>query len=108
MGLESVKKQGRIVITAIVLINTAQGRTPDVAQALIDLPGVAEAYSVAGPYDLVAIVRVLHHDDLADLVAGHIQKVPGIEATNTLIAFRAYSQRDLEAMWDIGNEELAK
>ena len=91
------------MITAIVLINTAQGRTPEVAQALIDHPGVTEAYSVAGQYDLVAIVRVRHHDDLADLVAGHLQKIPGITATNTLIAFRAYSQRDLEAMWDVGN-----
>jgi DNA-binding Lrp family transcriptional regulator len=93
------------MITAIVLINTAQGRTPEVAQALIELPGVTEAYSVAGPYDLVAMARVRHHDDLAELVSGRIQKVPGIEATNTLIAFQAYSQRSLEAMWDIGNEE---
>ncbi len=96
-----------IMITAIVLTNTAQGHTPEVAQALIDLPGVTEVYSVAGPYDLVAIVRVRLHDELADIVAGHIQKIPGVEATNTLIAFRAYSQRDLEAMWDIGNDEAA-
>ena len=92
------------MITAIVLVNTAKGRTPEVAQALIDLPGVTEAYSVAGPYDLVAIARVREHDDLADLIAGHLQKIPGIESTNTLIAFRAYSQREMEAMWDIGNE----
>jgi hypothetical protein len=59
---------------------------------------------VAGAYDLVAIARVRHHDDLADLVAGHVQTIPGIAATNTLIAFRAYSQRDLEAMWDIGSD----
>jgi len=96
------------MITAIVLINTAQGRTPEVAQALLELPGVTEAYSVAGPYDLVAIVRVEQHDQMADLVAGRIQKVPGIETTNTLIAFQAYSQRLLEAMWDIGNEELSR
>jgi len=96
------------MITAIVLINTTQGRTPEVAQTLIDLPGVTEAYSVAGPYDLVAMVRVRQHDELADLVAGHIQKVPGIETTNTLIAFQAYSHRSLEAMWDIGNEELIR
>ena len=93
------------MITAIVLVNTAQGRTQEVAQALIDLPGITEAYSVAGPYDLVAIARVRHHDDLADLVSGRIQKISGIQATNTLIAFRAYSQRDLEALWDVGNEE---
>jgi len=93
------------MVTAIVLINTAQGCTPEVAQALIDLPGITEAYSVAGSYDLVAVARVRDHEELADLVAGHVQKIAGIEATNTLIAFRAYSRRDLEAMWDIGNEE---
>ena len=91
------------MVTAIVLINTAQGRTPEVAQALIDLPGIAEAYSVAGTHDLVAIARVKDHEQLADLVAGQVQKIQGISATNTLIAFKAYSRRDLEAMWDIGN-----
>ena len=93
------------MVTAIVLISTAQGCAAEVAQALIDLPGIAEAYSVAGSYDLVAIARVSDHEKLADLVAGQVQKVPGIAATNTLIAFRAYSQRDLEAMWDVGNED---
>ncbi len=93
------------MITAIVLIKTAQGRTQEVAQALIEMPGVTEAYSVAGMYDLVAMARVRHHDDLANLVTESIQRIKGIEETNTLIAFRAYSRRDLEAMWDIGNEE---
>ncbi len=92
------------MVTAIVMINIAQGCTAEVAQTLIGLPGITEAYSVAGSYDLVAIARVNDHEKLADLVAGKVQKVPGITATNTLIAFRAYSQRDLEAMWDIGNE----
>jgi DNA-binding Lrp family transcriptional regulator len=93
------------MVTAIVLIKTAQGQTQDVAQALIEMAGISEAYSVAGAYDLVAIARVRHHDALADLVTGGIQKIAGIETTNTLIAFRAYSRRDLDAMWDIGNEE---
>jgi len=91
------------VITAIVLMKTEQGREAEVAQALIELSGVAEAYSVAGPYDLVAIARVRQHEELADLVAGKVQKIPGIASTTTLIAFQAYSQRDLAAMWDLGN-----
>jgi len=95
------------MIAAIVLINTNQGKTPAVAQALIEMPGVTEAYSVAGPFDLVAIVRVRQHEELASLVTEGIQKVDGIRATQTLIAFRAYSQRDLDRMWDIGNEEAA-
>ena len=93
------------MITAIVLINTQQGKTPVVAQALIEMAGVTEAYSVAGPFDLVAILRVCRHDELAALVTEGIQKVDGIRSTQTLIAFRAYSQRDLDAMWDVGNEE---
>lgn len=93
------------MITAIILLTTERGRVPEVAQQLTSLPGITEVYSVSGQYDLVAIGRVRRHEDLDDLVAGHLQKIPGIESTNTLIAFRAYSQRDLEAMWDIGNEE---
>jgi DNA-binding Lrp family transcriptional regulator len=93
------------MVTAIILIKTAQGRTPEVAQALLELSGITEAFSVAGPWDLVAIARVRHHDELADLVTAQVQKISGIGETNTLIAFRAYSQRSLEAMWDIGNEE---
>jgi len=96
------------MISAIVLINVVQGRVPDVAQALIALAGITEVYSVAGPQDLVAIVRVQHHEELEDLVAGRIQGISGIESTNTLIAFRAYSRRELEATWDIGNEELSE
>jgi DNA-binding Lrp family transcriptional regulator len=93
------------MISAIILINVVQGRVPEVAQALIGLQGITEAYSVAGPYDLVAVARVGEHEELEQLVAGQVQRISGIESTETLIAFRAYSLRDLEAMWDIGNEE---
>jgi DNA-binding Lrp family transcriptional regulator len=95
------------VVTAIVLINVEQGCVPAVAKALIREKGVAEAYSVAGGYDLVAIARVRQHEELADLVAGRLQAIPGIVATETLIAFRAYSQKDLAAMWEVGFEEPA-
>ncbi len=92
------------MITAIILIHTAKGRTPEVAQALVDTPGITEAYSVAGEYDLVAMARVQQHEDLSDLVTGRVQQIPGIEATNTLIAFKAFSKRDLEALFDVGND----
>lgn len=95
------------MVTAIILINVAQGRVPEVAEALIRLPGITEAYSVAGMYDIVAVARVRRHEELADLVAGQLQSISGIEGTNTLTAFRAYSQRDLEAIWEIGFEETA-
>ena len=65
--------------------------------------GITEVFSVAGGVaDLIAIVRVRHHDDLAEVVTGRIATLPGIESTTTLVAFKAYSRHDLEAIWDLG------
>jgi DNA-binding Lrp family transcriptional regulator len=90
------------VITAIVLIEVEPRAIPDTAQALADLDDVSEVYSVTGEFDLVAIVRVRTHDALADVVTGEIAKVEGIERTETLVAFRAYSRHDLESMFSLG------
>jgi DNA-binding Lrp family transcriptional regulator len=57
---------------------------------------------VTGDEDLVAIVRVRQHEELADVVTRHIARCDGIVATRTLVAFRAYSRHDLEAMFDLG------
>jgi DNA-binding Lrp family transcriptional regulator len=91
------------MITAFVLLTIAPGRVKPLAEKLLDVPGVAEVYSVAGPFDLVAVVRVKQHEDLAELVTTHVAGLEGIVRTETLIAFRAYSKRDLDAMWDLGN-----
>jgi DNA-binding Lrp family transcriptional regulator len=90
------------VITAIVLIDCATDSIPEVAEALAGLPGVSEVYSVAGSVDLIAIVRVKEFDDIAQVIAGGIDKTPGVINTDTHIAFRAYSQHDLEAAFSIG------
>lgn len=90
------------MVTAIVLVNAARGQVNEVAGALVDIEGVSEVYSVGGRYDLVAIVRVHSNEDFAELVTNHLQKVPGIEDTETLIAFRAQSRHDLESMFSIG------
>lgn len=93
------------MITAIVLIQGKRDMLPETAEALVDIPGVKEVYSVAGDYDLVAIVRVKQHEDLADVVTKNLLKMEGIVRTNTLIAFKSYSRKDLERMWEIGLEE---
>lgn len=93
------------MVTAIVLIEGERDKLPETAEALADVPGVAEVYSVAGQYDLVAIIRVKKHEELADIVTKKLLKMDGIARTNTLIAFKSYSRRDLERMWEIGLEE---
>ena len=92
------------MITAIVLIQGERDKLPETAAAIADVEGVAEVYSVAGDYDLVAIIRVREHDELAEVVTGQLLKMGGIVRTNTLIAFKSYSRRDLERMWEIGLE----
>jgi DNA-binding Lrp family transcriptional regulator len=92
------------VITAIVNIRCEVDRIPEVAEAIADLPGVSEVYSVTGDVDLVAMVRVRQHDDLADAIAGRLNKIQGVLATETYIAFRTYSRHDLEAAFSIGLE----
>jgi DNA-binding Lrp family transcriptional regulator len=92
------------MITAIVNVNAAVDRIPEVAQAIADLEGVTEVYSVAGDVDLVAMVRVRRHEELADVIAGRLNRVEGVLATQTLIAFQAYSKHDLEATFSLGIE----
>ncbi|MGC4805691.1 Lrp/AsnC family transcriptional regulator [Micromonospora sp. DT233] len=90
------------MITAIVLIDCATDSIPEVAENLANLPGVSEVYSVAGHVDLIAVVRVRVFDEIAQVIAGSISKVPGVLNTESHIAFRAYSRHDLEEAFAIG------
>lgn len=90
------------MVTAIVLLIVERNKINDVAEKLSRTDGVSEVYSVAGQYDLVAILRVQNNDFLADLVTREILQVEGIINSETLIAFRAYSRHDLESMFSIG------
>jgi DNA-binding Lrp family transcriptional regulator len=92
------------MVTAFVLLNTERGRVAEVAEALAAIAGIAEVHSVAGRFDLVAIVRVQENEALADLVTRQMLQVEGIVHSETLIAFRAYSRHDLESLFSIGLE----
>ena len=93
------------MITAFVLVKAAGDVIPDVAESIASIDGVSEVYSVTGDIDLVAIVRVSAHDDLADVIPDRLSKVPGVLGTHTHIAFRAYSSHDLEAAFALGYDE---
>jgi len=89
-------------VTAIVLIKALSDQVSTLAMALVEIDGVAEVFSVAGHYDLVAIVRTSDNDRLAAVVSDGIRKLPGIAGTETLIAFRAYSRGELETAYSLG------
>ena len=90
------------MITAIVFVEADVANIPEVAEQIAALDGVSEVYSVTGHIDLIALVRVPRHDDVATVVADRLNKVEGVLSTETHIAFRTYSSHDLEAAFSIG------
>lgn len=93
------------MITAIVLIQTEVDQVNEVAEQIVKLDGISEVYSITGDHDLLAMVRVRHHEELAEVIPGRISKVPGVVHTDTHIAFRTFSRHDLEAMFSLGLPE---
>lgn len=89
--------------TAVVLIEGERDAMSTLGGALADIDGVAEAYSVTGEWDFVAIVRVPRHELLAEVVTQRLLKLPGVTRTQTMVAFAAFSRHDLEAMFSIGS-----
>lgn len=90
------------MVTAFVLIKTDASRIPESAEEISGIEGISEVYSVTGEWDLIAVARVRHHEELADVIADRLSKVAGVIATTTHISFRAYSQHDLDAAFSLG------
>lgn len=93
-------------VNAIVLVNVERGQVNAVAQKIVDIDGVSDVFSIAGRYDLAAILRVNNNEQIADIVTEAIRDIPTITHTETLIAFKAFAKSDLDAAFSIGNEEL--
>jgi DNA-binding Lrp family transcriptional regulator len=93
------------MVSAVILLVVEKTRVNEVAEQLVDLPGITEVYSVAGQYDLVAVARVRDNDAIADAVTRQMLKIEGIVRSETLIAFRVFSRYDLERIFSIGAEE---
>lgn len=92
------------MVTAFVLIDAEPAHVAQLAEEVAAIDGVAESYSVAGHADIVAVVRVSRMEDLAEVVTGKLHSLSGVTDTRTLVAFRSFSRRDLEAMWEIGSD----
>ncbi len=92
------------MLSAFVFVQAEPARIAELGPAIAGIEGVSEVYSVTGDEDLIAVVRVRHHDDLARIVTGMISPLPGVARTRTSIAFQAYSRHDLEAMFALGDD----
>jgi DNA-binding Lrp family transcriptional regulator len=90
------------VTHAIVLIQAERSALANLGGQLAGIDGVAEAYSVTGEWDFVAILRLRRQEQLAEVVTGGISQLEGVSRTHTMVAFEAFSQHDLEALFSIG------
>jgi DNA-binding Lrp family transcriptional regulator len=88
---------------AIVLIEAERTAIKSLGGALAGVEGVAEAYSVTGEWDFVAILRVRDPAAVAEVVTSRFAALEGIKRTHTLVAFEVFSQHDLEALFSIGS-----
>jgi DNA-binding Lrp family transcriptional regulator len=90
------------MLTAFVLITCEAQQINEVAQTVAELPNVAEVYSVTGDVDIIAVLRIREYESLDEAVPGGIAQIPGVRGTKTVLAFRRFARRDLEAGFDIG------
>jgi DNA-binding Lrp family transcriptional regulator len=90
------------MVNAIVLLKVQSDRINQVAEELVELDGISEVYSVAGQVDLVVIIRARNDEQVAALVTEKMLQVEGLVSSETLIAFRAFSQHDLDGMFSVG------
>ncbi|MBI5556764.1 MAG: Lrp/AsnC ligand binding domain-containing protein [Deltaproteobacteria bacterium] len=90
------------MVTAIILMNVERSKINETAETLAATEGISEVYSVSGNYDLVAVVRIRSNEELSELVTNHLLKIESILSTETMLAFKAFSRHDLDAMFSIG------
>jgi DNA-binding Lrp family transcriptional regulator len=94
--------EGFIMVTAIVLLEVERKLVNQIADRIAGIEGISEVYSVSGNYDLVCIIRTKTNDDMAEVVTGKMLQVEGIRKSETMLAFKCFSQHDLESMFDVG------
>jgi len=93
------------MVTAVVLLTVERSRVNEIAEELAEMKGVTEVFSVAGQYDLIAVIRTRKNEGLAGIVTEHMLKINGIVKSETLIVFKVYSKHDLEGMFSIGMDD---
>lgn len=89
------------MVAAVVLIRARRDAIPTAARQVAGIDGVAEVYSVSGEWDLIAVVRVPEWEQIAEVVTEHVARIEGLERTETLVAFRVYSKKDLDAAYEM-------
>ena len=81
-----IVQEGRLETKAYILMETAVGKSRDVAAELRSLSWVHAVDSVTGPYDIIAIVEAPDLNAVGDLVTSQIHTINGIARTVTCLS----------------------
>ncbi len=73
-----------------LMMKVEPGTLAEVADRVTDLESFSEAYSISGAYDLLVKLYVDDFEDLSNLVTEHIQKIPHVRETFTILTFHAF------------------
>ena len=76
--------------TIFVMIKCELGRAYEVADAALEVEQVSEVHSISGQYDLLVKCFLPAEQDIGRFVNEHVQRLPGVRDTFTLIAFKAF------------------
>lgn len=71
---------------AYILIETAVGKTREVASALGQWPEMVQVDAVTGPYDIIAVLEVPDLNTVGERVTGSIHTIPGVVRTVTCLS----------------------
>jgi Lrp/AsnC family transcriptional regulator for asnA, asnC and gidA len=77
----------------------------DVVKQLSLIPEVVECHFTTGPYTMLVKLYARDNEQLMDLLNGHLQCIPGVVATETLISLEQSIKREIQAHFDDISEE---
>lgn len=72
---------------AFTLVDAELGKIDGVLHEILQVEEVEEAYSVAGPYAILAKVEAKEFEELTEVIPENICGIDGVEDTLTLVAF---------------------
>jgi DNA-binding Lrp family transcriptional regulator len=80
--------------TAIVLLKIDHRKVTRTAEALLEIPGITDVYSISGRYDILIIIKCELIEQIECLITDHLLKTEGIIDSETMFAFRSYDKRE--------------
>ena len=75
------------MVRAFVLIEMQTENIASNVRKLKRKPHIKSAYSVAGPFDVIGMIKAKNYREISKIVAEEIHTLPGVLKTTTLLAF---------------------